>query len=218
MANLIDSLQLGDTQGIFSVPFGTCSTAAATATKAVTLTNFVLETGTQIRIKFTYQNTAANPTLRVNNGTAIPINFYGNTTAENAWRAGTILDLTYDGTNWIIHNGSTASTSYYGIVKLSSSTSSTSTSVAATPSAVKAAYDLANGKMDKSNPTGTGSFSLNRKASTTIGNYSFAEGQNTIASGDYSHAEGNNTTASGDRSHAEGYYTVASGDFSHAEG
>ena len=40
----------------------------------------------------------------------------------------------------------TASTSVYGITKLSSSTSSTSTSLAATPSAVKAAYDLASGK------------------------------------------------------------------------
>lgn len=39
-----------------------------------------------------------------------------------------------------------ASTSAYGVTKLSSSTSSTSTSLAATASAVKAAYDLANGK------------------------------------------------------------------------
>lgn len=43
-------------------------------------------------------------------------------------------------------NIAAASTSAYGVTKLSSSTSSTSTSLAATPSAVKAAYDLANGK------------------------------------------------------------------------
>ena len=42
-----------------------------------------------------------------------------------------------------------ASTSAYGVTKLSSSTSSTSTTLAATSSAVKAAYDLANGKQDK---------------------------------------------------------------------
>lgn len=41
-----------------------------------------------------------------------------------------------------------ASTSAKGVVQLSTSTSSTSTSLAATPSAVKAAYDLANGKAD----------------------------------------------------------------------
>lgn len=39
-----------------------------------------------------------------------------------------------------------ASTSAYGVTKLSSATDSTSTVLAATPSAVKAAYDLANGK------------------------------------------------------------------------
>jgi hypothetical protein len=40
----------------------------------------------------------------------------------------------------------TASTSVYGITKLSAATNSTSTTLAATASAVKAAYDLANGK------------------------------------------------------------------------
>ena len=42
-----------------------------------------------------------------------------------------------------------ATTSVYGVTKLSTSTSSTSTSLAATASAVKSAYDLANGKQDK---------------------------------------------------------------------
>ena len=45
-------------------------------------------------------------------------------------------------------------------------------------------------KMDKNNPVGTGSFSMNRKADTVIGDFSHAEGNETIASGDYSHAEG----------------------------
>ena len=72
--------------------------------------------------------------------------------------------------------------------------------------------------MDKSNPTGAGSFSLNRKADTTIGSYSFAEGYRTTASGGDSHAEGYRTTASGNDSHAEGYITTASGEASHAEG
>jgi len=78
--------------------------------------------------------------------------------------------------------------------------------------------DIAN-KMDKANPTGTGSLSINRKANTTIGSYSVAEGYNGTASGDYSHAEGGATTASGDCSHAEGTgSTTASGVASHAEG
>ena len=72
--------------------------------------------------------------------------------------------------------------------------------------------------MDKSNPTGTGSFSLNRKANTTIGYCSFAEGCDTTASGSYSHAEGYLTTSSNNYSHSEGYLTTASGPYSHAEG
>lgn len=89
-----------------------------------------------------------------------------------------------------------------------------------------------NGKMDTTNPTGTGSFSLNRKSNTTIGtnsvaigdfvtasgSYSFAEGQLTVASGLCSHAEGDNSHASGGGSHAEGASTAASGISSHAEG
>lgn len=56
----------------------------------------------------------------------------------------------------------TASTSVYGITKLSSSTSSTSTSLAATPSAVKSAYDLAAGKS-------TVSFTRSLTSGTKIG-------------------------------------------------
>ena len=73
-------------------------------------------------------------------------------------------------------------------------------------------------KMDKTNPTGTGSFSLNRKSGTTSGTNSFAEGTNTTASGESSHAEGSNTIASGGFSHAEGSNNTASGAGSHAEG
>lgn len=82
----------------------------------------------------------------------------------------------------------------------------------------KLVKDGLDGKMDKVNPTGTGSFSLNRKASTTIGTNSFAEGSNTTASEMNSHAEGWNTIASGGSSHAEGFGTKASGNCSHAEG
>ena len=60
-------------------------------------------------------------------------------------------DLTVRG-NTVYHTGNlpNASTSQVGIVQLSNSTSSTSTSLAATASAVKEAYDLANSKADSS--------------------------------------------------------------------
>ena len=93
-------------------------------------------------------------------------------------------------------------------------------------------YTDASGFMTKANPAGTGSFSMNRAGSTTVGdysstlgddctasgNYSHAEGASTKATGHYSHAEGRNTLASGNNSHAEGYDTTASGTNSHAEG
>lgn len=72
--------------------------------------------------------------------------------------------------------------------------------------------------MTKANPTGTGSFSLNRAASTTTGDYSFAEGYSTTASAKASHAEGEHTDATGYAAHAEGISTTASGQNSHAEG
>lgn len=87
-------------------------------------------------------------------------------------------------------------------------------------------------KMDATNPTGTGSFSMNRNPNGFIGTKSFVEGSNGVASGsaahsegnetkalfDYAHAEGNNTIASGRTSHAEGDGTYAFGNCSHAEG
>ena len=74
------------------------------------------------------------------------------------------------------------------------------------------------GKMDKENPVGTGAFSMNRKADSTVGEYSSTLGDGCIASGDYSHAEGQGTEASGSYSHAEGYGTEANGYCNHAEG
>ena len=59
---------------------------------------------------------------------------------------------------------------------------------------------------------------VGRKAGTTVGSRSVAEGFNTTASGNYSHAEGRETTASANNSHAEGHKATASGDNSHAEG
>ena len=65
---------------------------------------------------------------------------------------GTITGVSANGTSVAtsgVANISAASTSAYGVTKLSSSTSSTSTTLAATASAVKSAYDLANGKQAK---------------------------------------------------------------------
>lgn len=86
--------------------------------------------------------------------------------------------------------------------------------------------------MRKVNPVGTGTMSMNRKASTGIGDlsatfnynceasgrYSFAEGEATQAVGRASHAEGHNTYAADWDTHAEGCTTKALGHYTHAEG
>lgn len=74
------------------------------------------------------------------------------------------------------------------------------------------------GYMTTTNPTGTGSFSLNRASGTSVGTNSVAVGYNTTASAQYSVASGVWTVASGDRSHVEGEFSTASGGVSHAEG
>lgn len=73
-------------------------------------------------------------------------------------------------------------------------------------------------KMDKTNPTGTGSISINRYPNSVVGSDSVAVGEDPIASGRASFACGNGTVASGDSSHSEGLETQASGFGAHAEG
>jgi hypothetical protein len=72
-----------------------------------------------------------------------------------------------------------------------------------------------------------GNYSVKQITDTTTdatGNYSVAQGFNTLASGQYSHTEGYSNIASGEASHAEGgfpgkgYFNIASGLGSHAEG
>lgn len=66
---------------------------------------------------------------------------------------GTITGVSANGTSVAtsgVANIPAASTSAYGVTKLSSATNSTSTTLAATASAVKAAYDLASGKASMS--------------------------------------------------------------------
>ena len=73
-------------------------------------------------------------------------------------------------------------------------------------------------KMNATDPTGSGTFSMNRKAGTDVGQNSHTEGMEVEASGRFSHAEGSSTKAAGMGSHAEGLDSTASGAAAHAEG
>ena len=73
-------------------------------------------------------------------------------------------------------------------------------------------------KMNKLNPVGTGSLSMNRKSGSSEGISSTTLGYNGSASGQYALAEGAVTSASGYASHAEGYNTNATRHAQHVEG
>ena len=133
--------------------FGTCSTAADTAAKTVSITSgtFNLEAGARVSVKFTNANTAGTPTLNVNSKGAKNIFSKGSqiTTGSNKSLLAGTVDFIYDGTQWhLIGNYidtnttySNASTSAAGIVQLSNSLTSTSQTQAATPYAVKQLND-----------------------------------------------------------------------------
>ena len=82
--------------------YGACSTAAGTAAKTVALSGFVLATGAEITVKFSATNTAANPTLNVNNTGAKGIRYLGAAVAAGYLAAGRIYRLLYDGSYWNI--------------------------------------------------------------------------------------------------------------------
>lgn len=126
------------------VTYGTCSSAASTVAKVVSATGFTLKTGSEIWVKFTNANTADAPTLNVNSTGAKYIKKYGTTAPSSyMWSPGAVVGFIYDGTYWIMANGATATTSYYGVTKLNNTVSSTATGEAATANAVRQAYDKA---------------------------------------------------------------------------
>lgn len=84
--------------------YGTCSTAAATQAKTVSMSGVsALENGTTIRVRMANGNTHASPTLSVNSLTAKPILAPGGITPSYVM-AGSILPLVYDSTvdAWLI--------------------------------------------------------------------------------------------------------------------
>ena len=80
--------------------FGTCSTAAATAAKVVSCSNFTLTTGSRIIVQFTVTNTAASPTLNVNNTGAKAITYRNSAISAGYLAANRVYEFVYDGTNY----------------------------------------------------------------------------------------------------------------------
>ena len=114
---------------------GTCTTAAATAAKVVTLsdaTGWVLVAGTIIGVKFTNDNTASSVTLNVNNSGAKSI-FYDNavytgTSKDVCGKTNRITYYMYDGTNWAWLGSGYVINTTYSTMSLDEITTGTATS------------------------------------------------------------------------------------------
>lgn len=90
----------------FSVGYVECATAASTASKTITVTGMnALSTGIRLLVKMTNNNTASNTTLNINSLGAKPL-YYNNVrvSGDNAWEAGEVIEVYYDGTNFYSSN------------------------------------------------------------------------------------------------------------------
>lgn len=143
MANITKSLVMPNGQEYEFVGkhwYGTCSTAANTPTKTVSITGFTsadLVEGVQVTVRFSYSNTSS-ASLNVSSTGAKPIcSISGNSVGAYEWQGGAIITFVYNGTYWIVINGQHADTTYWGKTKLSNTIANDQT-VALTP---KAVYD-----------------------------------------------------------------------------
>ena len=122
-------------------PYGTCSTAAGTAAKTVTIDfsgTLSLFTGLTIRVKFSNANSAASPTLNVN-GTGAKSLICPGFTGTVTWPANTVIDITYNGSQWVFYSPDT----YTKTQSLSSATASAiNTKFGSNPSTPDAALSI----------------------------------------------------------------------------
>lgn len=109
-ARAIDGVNFDGTRAISH--YGTCSTAAGTAAKTVTLTDFSLVTGARIAIKFTVTNTASNPTLNVNSTGAKAIQYRGAAITASYLGANRVYEFVYDGTAYQLIGDIDTNTTY----------------------------------------------------------------------------------------------------------
>lgn len=97
-ARTIDGVSFNGTAAI--THYGTCSTAAATAAKTVSVTGFTLATGAKVTVKFTVTNTASSPTLNVNSTGAKAIYYRGAAISAGYLAANRTYTFVYNGTQY----------------------------------------------------------------------------------------------------------------------
>lgn len=125
-----------DRYGNVNVCYGTCTTAAATAAKVVTVDSdsfTAYKTGQILIVKFTYAQSASSCSLNVNSlgAKTAYARMNGNSSINSTygWSAGAFVTFVFDGSNFrMLNNGkyaayNLATTSYSGLMSSSSVTS-----------------------------------------------------------------------------------------------
>ena len=97
---------------ILPLNYGTCSTAAETAAKVVSLSGFKLQTGAEVTVRFTVTNTASSPTLNVNNTGAKPIQYRNAAIAAGYLAANRTYRFVYDGSSYELVGDVDTNTTY----------------------------------------------------------------------------------------------------------
>lgn len=90
----IDGINFNGTADVLR--YAVCATAADTAAKTVSISNFNLTTGARISVRFSTTNTAVNPTLNVSNSGAKPIFYNGSAITAGYLLADKVWDFVYD--------------------------------------------------------------------------------------------------------------------------
>lgn len=126
--------------------YGTCSTAAGTAAKTVSLSGFSLVTGARITVRFTVTNTSSSPTLNVNSTGAKAIRYRNSAISAGYLAANRTYEFVYDGSCWQLVGDIDTSTTYSsatesksGIVELATTAevqAGTDTARAVTPKGI----------------------------------------------------------------------------------
>lgn len=91
----IDGIDFNGTQNV--IRYASCSTAAGTRAKTVSIPNFSLITGSYIIIRFANTNTASNPTLNVSGTGAKNIRWNGSNVGSGYIRANRLYAMVYTG-------------------------------------------------------------------------------------------------------------------------
>ena len=195
---------------IVTPDYGVCESPADNVKKDVTCSDFYLDTGAEISVKFINGHTSSAIYLDVNSTGSKAVSFVDGISPSKVIKAGGCYGFVYDGTSWIYKG--VASSDGNGVGKLSEQNGEIFNDYSTNEAIGQ--YSHAEGSGTKAG----GVYEFINGDVGYCGICAHAEGRDTEAYGDCAHAEGNNTYATHIYSHAEGIGTKSTGEASHVQG